>query len=177
MRLLQPAFVRDIAASPRAITSRRRAAAGGSHEWADAGLAALCVADQRPATRFHPQRAVIGRSVEGPTVGTDWSHVAAPQPDGVTRAPPLERMSMGHKGRGRFVSGSARHHHHGARDGHRRTAARAPDPLCAQPAEERSRGGGGGLLKEFGWRQPIVVEEEMVILTGHTRLERRGGSA
>src|SRR5918996_396601 len=26
-------------------------------------------------------------------------------------------------------------------------------------------------LKEFGWRQPIVVNEEMVILAGHTRLE------
>ena len=26
-------------------------------------------------------------------------------------------------------------------------------------------------LKEFGWRQPIVVDEEMVILAGHTRLE------
>ena len=98
MRLLQPAFVRDIAASPSAITSRRRAAAGGSHEWADAGLAALCVADQRPATRFHPQRAVIGRSVEGPTVGTDWSHVAAPQSRWETRAPPLERMFHGAQG-------------------------------------------------------------------------------
>ena len=26
-------------------------------------------------------------------------------------------------------------------------------------------------LKEFGWRQPIVVDEGMVILAGHTRLE------
>jgi ParB-like chromosome segregation protein Spo0J len=26
-------------------------------------------------------------------------------------------------------------------------------------------------LKEFGWRQPIVVDEQMVILAGHTRLE------
>ena len=26
-------------------------------------------------------------------------------------------------------------------------------------------------LKEFGWRQPIVVDEEMVILAGHTRLD------
>jgi DNA modification methylase len=26
-------------------------------------------------------------------------------------------------------------------------------------------------LKEFGWRQPIVVDEAMVILAGHTRLE------
>ena len=26
-------------------------------------------------------------------------------------------------------------------------------------------------LREFGWRQPIVVDEEMVILAGHTRLE------
>ena len=26
-------------------------------------------------------------------------------------------------------------------------------------------------LKEFGWRQPIVVDEDMVILAGHTRLE------
>ena len=26
-------------------------------------------------------------------------------------------------------------------------------------------------LKEFGWRQPIVVDEEMVIIAGHTRLE------
>ena len=26
-------------------------------------------------------------------------------------------------------------------------------------------------LKEFGWRQPIVVDERMVILAGHTRLE------
>ena len=26
-------------------------------------------------------------------------------------------------------------------------------------------------LKEFGWRQPVVVDEEMVILAGHTRLE------
>jgi DNA modification methylase len=29
----------------------------------------------------------------------------------------------------------------------------------------------GASLKEFGWRQPIVVDEEMVILAGHTRLE------
>jgi len=28
-----------------------------------------------------------------------------------------------------------------------------------------------GSLKEFGWRQPIVVDEAMVILAGHTRLE------
>jgi DNA modification methylase len=26
-------------------------------------------------------------------------------------------------------------------------------------------------LREFGWRQPIVVDEDMVILAGHTRLE------
>ena len=26
-------------------------------------------------------------------------------------------------------------------------------------------------IKEFGWRQPIVVDEEMVIVAGHTRLE------
>ena len=26
-------------------------------------------------------------------------------------------------------------------------------------------------LKEFGWRQPIVIDEKMVILAGHTRLE------
>ena len=26
-------------------------------------------------------------------------------------------------------------------------------------------------LQEFGWRQPIVVDEAMVILAGHTRLE------
>src|SRR5687767_227792 len=26
-------------------------------------------------------------------------------------------------------------------------------------------------LKEFGWRQPLVVDEDMVILAGHTRLE------
>ena len=26
-------------------------------------------------------------------------------------------------------------------------------------------------LREFGWRQPIVVDEDMVILVGHTRLE------
>ena len=26
-------------------------------------------------------------------------------------------------------------------------------------------------MKEFGWRQPIVVDEAMVILAGHTRLE------
>jgi hypothetical protein len=26
-------------------------------------------------------------------------------------------------------------------------------------------------LKEFGWRQPIVVDEEMVVLAGHTRLQ------
>ena len=26
-------------------------------------------------------------------------------------------------------------------------------------------------LKEFGWRQPIVADEDMVILAGHTRLE------
>jgi DNA modification methylase len=26
-------------------------------------------------------------------------------------------------------------------------------------------------LREFGWRQPIVVDDEMVILAGHTRLE------
>lgn len=26
-------------------------------------------------------------------------------------------------------------------------------------------------IKEFGWRQPIVVDEQMVVLAGHTRLE------
>lgn len=26
-------------------------------------------------------------------------------------------------------------------------------------------------LKEFGWRQPIVVDEDMVVIAGHTRLE------
>ena len=26
-------------------------------------------------------------------------------------------------------------------------------------------------LKEFGWRQPIVVDEQMVVVAGHTRLE------
>lgn len=26
-------------------------------------------------------------------------------------------------------------------------------------------------IKEFGWRQPIVVDEEMVVIAGHTRLE------
>lgn len=26
-------------------------------------------------------------------------------------------------------------------------------------------------LKEFGWRQPIVVDQEMVVIAGHTRLE------
>jgi hypothetical protein len=25
-------------------------------------------------------------------------------------------------------------------------------------------------IKEYGWRQPIVVDEERVIITGHTRL-------
>ena len=27
-----------------------------------------------------------------------------------------------------------------------------------------------GSLKEFGWQQPIVVDKEMVIIAGHTRL-------
>lgn len=26
-------------------------------------------------------------------------------------------------------------------------------------------------LKEFGWRQPIVVDQEMVVIAGHTRLQ------
>ena len=26
-------------------------------------------------------------------------------------------------------------------------------------------------LQEFGWRQPIVVDEDMVVVAGHTRLE------
>ena len=26
-------------------------------------------------------------------------------------------------------------------------------------------------IQEFGWRQPIVVDEAMVVLAGHTRLE------
>ena len=26
-------------------------------------------------------------------------------------------------------------------------------------------------LQEFGWRQPIVVDAEMVVVAGHTRLE------
>ncbi len=26
-------------------------------------------------------------------------------------------------------------------------------------------------IREFGWRQPIVVDEDMVVLAGHTRLE------
>ena len=26
-------------------------------------------------------------------------------------------------------------------------------------------------IQEYGWRQPIVVDEEMVVLAGHTRLE------
>ena len=26
-------------------------------------------------------------------------------------------------------------------------------------------------IREFGWRQPIVVDEHMVVLAGHTRLE------
>jgi DNA modification methylase len=30
--------------------------------------------------------------------------------------------------------------------------------------------GVAGSLKEFGWRQPIVVDEQMVVLVGHTRL-------
>jgi len=27
-------------------------------------------------------------------------------------------------------------------------------------------------IAEFGWRQPIVVDEQMVVLAGHTRLKR-----
>jgi ParB-like chromosome segregation protein Spo0J len=26
-------------------------------------------------------------------------------------------------------------------------------------------------IKEFGWRQPIVVDSEMIVIAGHTRLE------
>jgi hypothetical protein len=51
-------------------------------------------------------------------------------------------------------------------------------PLCAQPAPQRNAIATAPLA-EFGWRKPIVVDEEMVILAGHTRLEaaRRLGPA
>ena len=27
-------------------------------------------------------------------------------------------------------------------------------------------------LKEFGWQQPVVVDKDMVVIAGHTRLKR-----
>ena len=32
-------------------------------------------------------------------------------------------------------------------------------------------------IQEFGWRQPIVVDEAMVVLAGHTRLEQAAAVA
>ena len=46
-------------------------------------------------------------------------------------------------------------------------------PYARNPRKNAAAVAVRAFLKEFGWRQPIVVEEEMVILTGHTRLEAR----
>jgi ParB-like chromosome segregation protein Spo0J len=48
---------------------------------------------------------------------------------------------------------------------------RQGDPYARNPQKPGAIAKVAASLKEFGWKQPIVVDGEMVVIAGHTRLE------
>ena len=56
--------------------------------------------------------------------------------------------------------------------------SRGINPLCEQPARQQ-RGGGrvASSIAEFGFKVPIIVDRNNVVVTGHTRLQALKSSA